>query len=65
MLLKSVAHCHPERIKKENYEVLCSTTDEDAHVLEEIIGWEKEIYFIEHYQYISSMWEVNISWNTC
>jgi hypothetical protein len=60
ILLKSVAHCHPERLKNENYKILCSTNGVDnAHVLEELTGWETEIYFIDHYQYISSMWEVN------
>lgn len=62
MLLRYVAHCRPERLK-EYHKILSTslTTDEDnAHVLEELICWEKEIYFNDHYRYISSMWEVSI-----
>lgn len=61
ILLKSVAHCHPERLKKEYFKMVCSSTDEEnAYVLEEIVCWEKEMHLNDHYEYIGSMWEVNI-----
>lgn len=62
VLLRCVAHCHDERLK-EYHKVLSLTltTDVDnVHTLEELASWENEIYFNDHYQYISSMWEVNI-----
>jgi len=63
VLLRSVAHCRPERLK--NYHKALSTTftmDKDnAHILEKILTWEKEVYFNEiFHQYVSSMWEVNM-----
>lgn len=63
VLLRCVAHCRYERLK-EYHKVLSSTltTDVDnVHTLEEVVCWENEIYFNDHYQYISSMWEVNIN----
>jgi len=64
VLLRSVAHCRPERLQK--YHKILSTTlttDEDnAHILEKILCWENEVYFNDiFHRYISSMWEVNIS----
>ena len=63
VLLRSVAHCRPERLKK--YHKILSTTlttDEDnAHRLEKILSWENKVNFNDvFHQYISSMWEVNI-----
>lgn len=60
-LLRSVAHCRPERLKE--YHNILSTkliNDDDKHILEELISWKNEIYFNKNYQYISSMWEVII-----
>ncbi|XP_025200122.1 uncharacterized protein LOC112598032 [Melanaphis sacchari] len=61
VLLRSVAHCRPERLKK--YHKILSTTlttDEDnAHILEKILCWENEVYFNDiFHRYISSMWEL-------
>ncbi|CAI6361144.1 unnamed protein product [Macrosiphum euphorbiae] len=61
VLLRSVAHCRPERLKK--YHKILSTTlttDEDnAHILEKILSWENEVYFNDvFHRYISSMWEL-------
>ncbi|XP_060853914.1 uncharacterized protein KIAA2026-like [Rhopalosiphum padi] len=61
ILLRSVAHCRPERLKK--YHKILSTTlttDEDnAHILEKILSWENEVYFNDiFHRYISSMWEL-------
>lgn len=63
VLLRCVAHCRDERLK-EYHKVLSLTltTDVDnAHILEEVVCWENEIYFNDHFHYISSMWEVNIN----
>ncbi|XP_050440947.1 uncharacterized protein LOC126845937 isoform X2 [Adelges cooleyi] len=60
VLLRSVAHCRPERLK-EYHKVLSNTltTDEDsATLLGELLKWENEVSFNEHYSYISSMWEL-------
>lgn len=62
LLLRCVAHCRNERLR-EYHKIMSATltTDVDnAHTLEELISWENEIYFNDHYRYISSMWEVNI-----
>ncbi|CAH1726664.1 unnamed protein product [Aphis gossypii] len=61
VLLRSVAHCRPERLQK--YHKILSTTlttDEDnAHILEKILCWENEVYFNDiFHRYISSMWEL-------
>ncbi|XP_050521246.1 uncharacterized protein LOC126894346 isoform X2 [Daktulosphaira vitifoliae] len=60
LLLRSVAHCRPERLK-EYHKVLSNTltTDEDSSsLLEELLNWENEVCFNDHYRYISSMWEL-------
>lgn len=60
VLLRCVAHCRPERLK-EYHKLLSSklTTDEDkAHTLDELLSWEKEIFFNDNYRCISSMPEV-------
>lgn len=63
ILLRSVAHCRPERLKEYHiiYSTKLTTNDDNVQILEEIMNWEKEIYFNNHYRYISSMWEVNIN----
>lgn len=61
VLLRSVAHFRPERLK-EYHNIFSNTltTDEDnVHTLKELVCWENEIYFTDNYQYISSMWEVS------
>jgi len=63
VLLRSVAHCPPERLKK--YHKTLSTTfttdKDDVHIFEKILSWENKVNFNDvFHQYISSMWEVNI-----
>jgi len=62
-LLESVAHCHPQQLKKYN-KTLSTTliTDKDnAQILEKISIWENKVNFNDvFHQYISSMWEVII-----
>lgn len=63
VLLRSVAHCRPERLKKYHKTLSTTlTTDKDnAHILEKILIWENKVNFNDvFHQYISSMWEVNI-----
>ncbi|XP_015368190.1 PREDICTED: uncharacterized protein KIAA2026-like [Diuraphis noxia] len=61
VLLRSVAHCRPGRLKK-YHEILSTTltTDEDnAHILEKVLSWENEVYFNDiFHRYINSMWEL-------
>lgn len=63
VLLKCVAHCRIERLNEYHKKLYNNyTTDVDnIHILEELICWEKEIFFNDHFRYISSMWEVNIN----
>ncbi|CAI6351637.1 unnamed protein product [Macrosiphum euphorbiae] len=61
VLLRSVAHCRSERLKK--YHKTLSTTlttdKDDAHRLEKILSWENKVNFNDvFHQYISSMWEL-------
>lgn len=62
VLLRSVAHCRPERLKKyhETLSTFLTKDKDDAHICEKVLIWENEVNFdgIFH-QYISSMWEVN------
>lgn len=61
LLLRSVAHCRPERLRK-YHNILSSkltTNADNARILEGLQHWENEIYFNDNYQFISSMWEVN------
>ncbi|VVC30034.1 Bromodomain [Cinara cedri] len=60
ILLRSVAHCRPERLK-EYHNILSSkltTNADNAHILEGLQHWENEIYFNDNYKFISSMWEL-------
>lgn len=62
ILLRSVAHCRPERLK-EYHNILSAkltTNADNARILEGLKHWENEIYFNDNYQFISSMWEVSI-----
>ncbi|XP_029342052.1 uncharacterized protein KIAA2026-like [Acyrthosiphon pisum] len=61
VLLRSVSHCRPERLKKYHKTLSTTlTTDKDnAHILEKISSWENNVNFnYVFHQYISSMWEL-------
>lgn len=61
-MLRCVAHFRPERLRNYHKILSCTltTNEDDLQILEELISWENEIYFNDHYRYISSMWEVSM-----
>ncbi|XP_060861557.1 MATH and LRR domain-containing protein PFE0570w-like [Metopolophium dirhodum] len=61
VLLRSVAHCPPGRLKKYHKTLsnTLTTDKDDAHIFEKILSWENEVNFNDvFHQHISSMWEL-------
>jgi len=63
VLLRTVAHCRLERLKKyKKLSTTLTTNKDNIHILKKnILSWENEVNFnYIFYRYISSMWEVSI-----
>lgn len=62
LLLRSVAHFRPERLKEyhNSFSNLFNTGEDNIYTLKELVCWENEICFNDNCQYITSMWEVSI-----